>query len=73
LENIRELDISPPYCAAETTSLLSETEGVSLHVGGFIYQQFQAITSLQNFVNVLNHDISHLLYNHHKFGNYKSI
>lgn len=59
-EYLRELDVSPPYSVLETTGLLSETECVSLHCRSFLDEQSQAVTPLENFLNVVYHDGSHL-------------
>ena len=59
-QNIRELDISPPYSISETASLLSEAKSISLQIRSFINKQLQAVTSLQNLIDILNHDISDL-------------
>lgn len=37
-QNIREFDVSPPYSASETASLLSKAKSISLHIGRLIDQ-----------------------------------
>lgn len=57
---VRELDISPPDGVSEAASLSFKSHRVPLHSCSLVDQQLQTITSLEYFVNVVDHNIPDL-------------
>lgn len=58
--DVRELHIPPPHGVPEPAGLPFEAHRVPFHGRGLVDEQFQAVTSLEHPVNVVQHNAADL-------------